>query len=208
MTRAERASQIWAVLAWAARNRQVLTYGRLAKLVGAPPAAPGCLAGADPVLLPAGGIASAHDPRRPARHRVAPQRPSVGRRQRLPARLWAVHDPRAPIATAMHLAGPHAARNATRCRGLGPAMARPPRRVGRIALEVPAVAALHRRPRRGRRAPHMAPGTRQHPRRRAAMPDARLCGAGPHHGARSALGPAAEPRSLPLAGEAGSLFPV
>ena len=41
MTKSERASQIWTVLAWAARNRQILSYGLLAKLVGAPPAALG-----------------------------------------------------------------------------------------------------------------------------------------------------------------------
>ena len=36
MTRQERAAQIWAVLALAARNRQVLTYGILSKLIGVP----------------------------------------------------------------------------------------------------------------------------------------------------------------------------
>ena len=34
MNRSERASQIWAVLAWAAKNRQTLTYGHLSKLIG------------------------------------------------------------------------------------------------------------------------------------------------------------------------------
>ena len=32
----ERAAQIWAVLAWAATSRQVLTYGILGKLIGVP----------------------------------------------------------------------------------------------------------------------------------------------------------------------------
>jgi alkylated DNA nucleotide flippase Atl1 len=41
MTRSDRAAQIWAVLAWAARNRQVLTYGHIAKLIGCPTAALG-----------------------------------------------------------------------------------------------------------------------------------------------------------------------
>lgn len=41
MTKSERACQIWAVLAWAARNRQIITYGLLGKLVGGPPAALG-----------------------------------------------------------------------------------------------------------------------------------------------------------------------
>ena len=41
MTHAQRAAQIWAVLALAAKNRQILTYGMLAKLVGLPPAALG-----------------------------------------------------------------------------------------------------------------------------------------------------------------------
>ena len=36
MTKSERACQISAVLAWAARHRQILTYGLLSKLVGAP----------------------------------------------------------------------------------------------------------------------------------------------------------------------------
>ncbi len=36
MTTTERAAQIWAVLALAAHNRQVLTYGILAKLIGVP----------------------------------------------------------------------------------------------------------------------------------------------------------------------------
>ncbi|WP_295401629.1 hypothetical protein [uncultured Thiocystis sp.] len=39
MNRSERACQIWAVLAWAARNRQTLTYSYLSKLIGVP--APG-----------------------------------------------------------------------------------------------------------------------------------------------------------------------
>lgn len=33
----ERAVQIWSVLAWAARNRQILTYDLLGKLIGVPP---------------------------------------------------------------------------------------------------------------------------------------------------------------------------
>jgi len=36
MTRSERACQIWGVLAWAARNRQSLTYASLSKLIGVP----------------------------------------------------------------------------------------------------------------------------------------------------------------------------
>lgn len=43
MTRSERASQIWAVLALAATNRQSLTYGMLSKLIGVPAAGLGKL---------------------------------------------------------------------------------------------------------------------------------------------------------------------
>lgn len=43
MTRSERASQIWAVLAWAARNRQSLTYTQLSGLIGVPRAGLGQL---------------------------------------------------------------------------------------------------------------------------------------------------------------------
>ncbi|NMH67198.1 hypothetical protein [Shewanella salipaludis] len=43
MTRSERASQIWAVLALAAKNRQSLTYGILSKLTGVPAAGLGQL---------------------------------------------------------------------------------------------------------------------------------------------------------------------
>jgi hypothetical protein len=43
MNRPERASQIWAVLAWAARNRQSITYAQLGKLVGVPAAGLGQL---------------------------------------------------------------------------------------------------------------------------------------------------------------------
>lgn len=43
MTRSERASQIWAVLAWAATSRQSLTYGQLSKLIGVPTAGLGQL---------------------------------------------------------------------------------------------------------------------------------------------------------------------
>ena len=47
MTRSERACQPWAVLAWAARNRQILTHDVLGKLDGgAPPALGG---GLDPI---------------------------------------------------------------------------------------------------------------------------------------------------------------
>ena len=35
MTRSERACQIWAVLAWAARHRQSITYSQLADITGA-----------------------------------------------------------------------------------------------------------------------------------------------------------------------------
>lgn len=43
MTKSERASQIWAVLAWAARNRQTLTYSHLSKLISVPTAGLGQL---------------------------------------------------------------------------------------------------------------------------------------------------------------------
>jgi alkylated DNA nucleotide flippase Atl1 len=43
MNRFERASQIWAVLAWAARNRQTLTYRQVAQLIGVPAAGLGQL---------------------------------------------------------------------------------------------------------------------------------------------------------------------
>jgi hypothetical protein len=43
MTRSERASQIWAVLAWAAKSRQSLTYGQLSSLIGVPRAGLGQL---------------------------------------------------------------------------------------------------------------------------------------------------------------------
>ena len=43
MNRSQRASQIWAVLAWAAKNRQSLTYNQLSRLVGVPPAGLGQL---------------------------------------------------------------------------------------------------------------------------------------------------------------------
>jgi len=43
VNRAERASQIWSVLAWAAKNRQNLTYGQLGKLIGVPTAGLGQL---------------------------------------------------------------------------------------------------------------------------------------------------------------------
>ena len=43
MTRFERASQIWAVLARAAKNRQTLTYGQVGKLIGVPTAGLGQL---------------------------------------------------------------------------------------------------------------------------------------------------------------------
>jgi len=46
MNRSERASQIWAVLAWAAKSRQSLTYGQLGKLIGVP------TAGLGPLLEP------------------------------------------------------------------------------------------------------------------------------------------------------------
>lgn len=36
MTREQRAAQIWSVLVWAAKNRQVLTYGILENLTGVP----------------------------------------------------------------------------------------------------------------------------------------------------------------------------
>lgn len=43
MNRSERASQIWAVLALAASNRQSLTYGMLSRLIGVPAAGMGKL---------------------------------------------------------------------------------------------------------------------------------------------------------------------
>ncbi|MHC4867443.1 MAG: hypothetical protein ACYTEX_25500 [Planctomycetota bacterium] len=45
MTTSERACQIWAVLAWAATNRQTLTYGLLGDLIGVPAAGLGQLLG-------------------------------------------------------------------------------------------------------------------------------------------------------------------
>jgi len=43
MTKSERACQIWGILAWAARNRQSMTYGHLGKLIGVPNAGLGQL---------------------------------------------------------------------------------------------------------------------------------------------------------------------
>ncbi len=43
MTKFERATQIWTVLAWIAKNRQSLTYGQLSNLVGVPAAGLGQL---------------------------------------------------------------------------------------------------------------------------------------------------------------------
>ena len=43
MTRSERASQIWAVLAWLAKNRQTITYTQLGRLIGVPNAGLGQL---------------------------------------------------------------------------------------------------------------------------------------------------------------------
>lgn len=43
MTREQRAAQIWSVLAFTAMNRQILTYGLLAKLIGVPTSALGQL---------------------------------------------------------------------------------------------------------------------------------------------------------------------
>ena len=43
MNRSERASQIWAVLAWAAKSRQTLTYAQVGKLIGVPSAGLGQL---------------------------------------------------------------------------------------------------------------------------------------------------------------------
>lgn len=37
MNKSQRAAQIWAVLAWAAKNRQIITYPILGKLIGVPP---------------------------------------------------------------------------------------------------------------------------------------------------------------------------
>jgi hypothetical protein len=36
MNKSQRAAQIWAVLAWAAKNRQIITYPILGKLIGVP----------------------------------------------------------------------------------------------------------------------------------------------------------------------------
>ncbi|MDV6376470.1 hypothetical protein [Deinococcus arenicola] len=41
MNRNERAAQVWAVLAWAARHRQTITYQQLGQAVGLPPVALG-----------------------------------------------------------------------------------------------------------------------------------------------------------------------
>ena len=43
MKTSERACQIWSVLAWAAKNRQTLTYADLGKLIGVPAAGLGGL---------------------------------------------------------------------------------------------------------------------------------------------------------------------
>lgn len=43
MTKAERACQIWGILAWVAKNRQSLTYSHLSKLIGVPTAGLGQL---------------------------------------------------------------------------------------------------------------------------------------------------------------------
>ena len=43
MTKEERACQIWGILAWAAKNRQSLTYSHLSKLIGVPTAGLGQL---------------------------------------------------------------------------------------------------------------------------------------------------------------------
>lgn len=43
MNRSQRACQIWAVLAWAAKNRQTLTYGLLSQLIRVPAAGLGQL---------------------------------------------------------------------------------------------------------------------------------------------------------------------
>ena len=43
MTRSERACQIWGILAWAAKNKQSMTYGHLSKLIGVPTAGLGQL---------------------------------------------------------------------------------------------------------------------------------------------------------------------
>ena len=43
MNRSERASQIWSVLAWAAKHRQTLTYPQVGKLIGVPAAGLGQL---------------------------------------------------------------------------------------------------------------------------------------------------------------------
>jgi len=37
MNKTQRAAQIWSVLAWAAKNRQVITYPILGNLIGVPP---------------------------------------------------------------------------------------------------------------------------------------------------------------------------
>lgn len=43
MIRSERASQIWGILAWTAKNRQSMTYAHLSKLIGVPAAGLGKL---------------------------------------------------------------------------------------------------------------------------------------------------------------------
>lgn len=43
MNRFQRADQVWAVLAWASKNRQALTYSELSKLIGVPAAGLGQL---------------------------------------------------------------------------------------------------------------------------------------------------------------------
>jgi hypothetical protein len=80
MNASERAAQIWSVLAWAARNRQVLTYDIIGRLIGMPRPAIGrmlepiqsyCLVHGLPPLsilvvseqtgLPGGGFVAASD---------------------------------------------------------------------------------------------------------------------------------------------------
>src|SRR5918994_1964839 len=64
MTTYERAHQIWSVLAWAARNRQVITYDILGRLIGVPRQGQNCRSSSRPtarkaeatVLLPGARI--------------------------------------------------------------------------------------------------------------------------------------------------------
>src|SRR5205823_14901383 len=60
MKASERAAQLWAVLALAARNRQVLTYDLVAQLTGVARQGLGPIVGADSILLHGEELAATH----------------------------------------------------------------------------------------------------------------------------------------------------